>query len=129
MPWQRCTPAFPKPIPAKEDASLRHDQVHGRVVSVHIYNKDPVFGDAVVCKGDVQHLSAGFWIVMVFRDFGEIRDCRLESPQGEDVGDRVAPLVRWSKNWVRRSGVAFGISMCEVSVYGQVCGYRMYTTQ
>jgi hypothetical protein len=26
MPWHRWTPAFPKPMPAKEDASLQHQK-------------------------------------------------------------------------------------------------------
>jgi hypothetical protein len=98
MPWQRWTPAFPKPT--LELRMVISFLVDGR--------REERLRSCLPCQGcREEHLVLGFEVVGIFDGSGEIFDCASESLEGEDVGDGVCSLVSWAVDGVGWTRLAF----------------------
>ena len=64
---------------------------------------------AKMCRDHVQHLPHRLVVSLVLRDARKHLHGRLERPDGEDVGDGVAALVRRTEDGVRRARHALGV--------------------
>ena len=107
MPWHKCTPAFPKPMPANAAASLP---------DITLVDTPTYISQALLRH--IQHLPPCFRIIPILRNSWQILYRLLKRPKRENVRNGIASLVRWAVDWVGRARYAFGVpgkSVCQIS--------------